>query len=272
MCAQDLASSWAEACRTITDDFRERVPWLGFLQAPNITMMTADLKFVEPIDVRALADHVANDDESLFCAKSEKFAGTAFRYGDSSMNVRVFANGKVHVVGVRSTSELSSMLKDLASAVMLSSGVPDERYMDDDLECVEYVRIPLLNLSIVTNCAFSLGSMHEALVKEGVVSIYGSSCGKKSPGLRVRVSDSTLTFYRSGKIKITASSGKGGNAEAACRTLVAACSSATNVLGIAENAGAVSVGTASLPERTQTARFALFVDGYDVSPGVMNAL
>lgn len=235
-------------------------------------MMTADLKFVEPVDVRSLVDYVENDGESLFRVKSEKFAGKAFKYGDASMNIRVFENGKVHVAGVRSTSELSTMLKDLANSVMMSSGIPDERYMDDDLECIEYVRIPLLNLSIVTNSTFSLGSMHDALVKQGIVSIYGSSCGKKSPGLRVRVNDSTLTFYRSGKIKITASSGKGGNAEAACRTLVSSCSAVSDILDIARGQGSVFVGTASLPSRTQTARFALFVDGYDISPGKMNAL
>lgn len=230
-------------------------------------MMTVDAKFVDPVDVKALVDHVEGDAETPFVNKEERFSGKAFRYADTSMNVRVFSSGKIHVAGARSTSELSEMLTSLAEAVMMSSGIPDERYAG--LECIEYVRVSLVNLSIVTDAALVLGDVHDAIVKRGMVSLYGSSCGKKSPGLRVRTDASTITFYRSGKIKVTASSRGRGDFGAACEALARACETVAEVLIAAREAGAIKLGAADLPARTATARFALFLDGYDVSPGKM---
>lgn len=264
---QDLTTSWLNTCSSITMEFSEKLPWLRLQQAPFVSMMTSNAKFTDPVDVVSLVEHVRGDEDSPFRHVEERFAGKAFRYGDTSMNVRVFSSGKIHVAGARSTSELSSMMSDLAYAVTTSSGVPDDRYLDELLTCVEYVRIPLLNLAIVTDSTFSLGRMHETLVSNSIPSIYGSSCGKRSPGLRVRVGSSTVTFYRSGKIKVTAASK--GNASAACEELVDACSVISKVLNLSRETGAINIGSALLPERTTTAKFCLFIDGYDVSSGKM---
>jgi TATA-box binding protein (TBP) (component of TFIID and TFIIIB) len=232
--------------------------------------MTAVATFVERVDVRALVERVRAGEAPKFRVETDGFSVVAFKYDDAAMNVRVFESGAVHIAGARSTAQVRDLLRDLAFEIMVSSGVPDERYAADALSaCVERVSVPLLNLSIVTNSTFSLVALHEALSARGFASLYGSSCGKKSPGLRLRLESATVSFYRSGKIVVSASGKGGADAGGAFDAAREACFVVARVLETAASVGAVTVGAAGLPKRPKTARFAMFVNGRDVSAGDM---
>jgi TATA-box binding protein (TBP) (component of TFIID and TFIIIB) len=257
---EDLRLPWLDACTDIVEAQRRLVPWLATHQPPGITMMTVCVRFVEPIDTRALEARV-DADGGPFARVDENFAGAAFAYGSTNMHVKVFASGNVHVTGARSSKEVVGMLEDLKRAV-LASGGGDERYAADGLECVSGASYPLINVLAATTTKIALGKLHEALVARGWPSLYANSAGKKSPGLRIRLPSCSVLVYASGKINVSASSGKDGNGASACAAVAKGFEAAFEALDIAAREGGIVGEKSELPKRTATARPAMIINGY----------
>jgi TATA-box binding protein (TBP) (component of TFIID and TFIIIB) len=259
---EDLNLPWLDACSEIVDAQQRLVPWMKTHQPPGVTMMTVCVHFVKTIDTRALEAHVHSDDESPFAPVAENFAGAAFAYSNTNMHVKVFASGNVHVAGARSSVEVVRMLHDLKYAILVSSGDIDERYVSDGLECVSKASYPLLNVLMSTTTKIALGKLHDELISRGWPSLYATSAGKKSPGLRIRLPSCSVLFYASGKINISASSGPGGNGASACAAVARGFGAAFEALAFAEKAGGVVGDANAAPTRTASARPVSYVDGY----------
>ena len=260
----DLDLPWLETCTEIVDAQRRIVPWLRTHQPPGITMMTVCVRFAKPIDTRGLEAHVDADEGGPFDRVDENFAGAAFVYGETNMHIKVFASGNVHVTGARSAREVVRMLEDLKHAVLASGSDVDERYVADGLACVTGASYPLLNVLAMTTTKIALGKLHDALIARGWPSLYANSAGKKSPGLRVRLPSCSVLVYASGKINISASSGKGGNGASACEAVSKGFKAAFEVLDIAARAGDIVGSANELPRRTASARAVMISEGYPV--------